>query len=132
MRDDMNGNTSAKQYIYTDRSGDYRAISVVPNPSTIISSTSSATSTPTASGLTTSATSTPKPTQDSTSSSSHHVDSGVIAGGVIAGVAAVLIVALVFVFWRRTKARTARQAGLNGGAASRSGKEDAAGDVAGS
>ncbi|KAH8901308.1 concanavalin A-like lectin/glucanase [Thozetella sp. PMI_491] len=108
MQDYMNGNTSALEYVYTDKSGNYEAISVVPNTARI-AATSRAKST-TLTTPTSSQSATPKPTKDN-AGSSDQINPGVIAGAVIGGVVAFLIVGLVIFFWRRRK-----QKGQGGGA----------------
>jgi hypothetical protein len=99
MHDYMNGNTSAKEYIYTDKSGSYQAISVVLNPTTIISSTSTSTSTTAAQSST--STQSAKPTHTSTQPKG--LNAGAIAGIVIGGFVVLLVIGLVFFFVRHRK-----------------------------
>ncbi|KAI1266013.1 concanavalin A-like lectin/glucanase [Xylariaceae sp. FL1019] len=95
FQDYMNGETSAKEYEYTDMSGSFEAISIIPNPSTIIASSYAPTSTnPNVQ--------TSKPAVDS-KHNLNKLNPGAIVGVAVGAVALIVLGILLFFLIRRRK-----------------------------
>jgi len=88
LKDYMNGNMSAKEYVWTDKSGNSDSISIVPDPSRVLSTSVSSTGNDVTQTVTTAS----KPTFSS--SSSGGAPMGAIAGGVVGGVAFLVLLGL--------------------------------------